>query len=52
MFVTLVGSHQATGAVQAQDAAFTDELQQLLPVSRSPWKGSLDPANAAYLTAV
>lgn len=51
MFVTLVGSHHATGAVQAQDAAFTDELQ-LLPVSRSPWKGSLDPANAAYLTAV
>lgn len=32
--VTLVGSHHATGAVQAQDPAFKDELQ-LLPVSRS-----------------
>lgn len=49
--VTLVGSHHATGAVQAQDPAFTDELQ-LLPVSRSPWKESLDPVKAAYLTAV
>ena len=40
LFVTLVGSHHATGAVQAQDPAFTEELQ-LLPLQEALGKGAL-----------